>query len=264
LLIPEAFLWSLAVVSVCFAVLWGISLVLRNASIIDAFWGPAFAVIAGVIVWRAGLSGPRAVLLTGMVVLWALRLGIYLGRRQFGHPEDLRYAAFRAADGEHFWWRSFFKVFQLQALLSWGLSLPMQAALLAPSGTFPGIWDVAGGICFIIGLLVETLADAQLAAFRRTRTGPDEVMDRGLWRYSRHPNYFGETLLWWGYGAVAMAATGSWWVWLGPAAMTFLLLQVSGVTLLESGLKARKPAYAAYVARTSAFVPWFPKEGRGA
>jgi steroid 5-alpha reductase family enzyme len=263
-MVPEACLWSLAVISSCFAVLWGVSLVIRNASIIDAFWGPAFAVIACVVVWRAGWSGLRAVLLMVMIVLWALRLGIYLGRRQFGHPEDLRYAAFRAANGETFWWRSFFKVFQLQAFLAWGLSLPIQAALLAPAGLFPGRWDVAGGVCFGVGLLWEVLADAQLAAFRRTRTSSDEVLDRGLWRYSRHPNYFGESLLWWGYGAVAMAATGSWWVWLGPAAMTLLLLRVSGVTLLESGLKARKPAYAAYVARTSAFVPWFPRDDRGA
>lgn len=256
----EELAWTLGVSVTMFALIWAVSLPLRNASIIDAFWGPAFAVIVGTVLFRVGVAGSRAGVLAALVLLWALRLGLYLGRRQFGHAEDPRYAAFRAADGAHFWWRSFFKVFMLQALLAWGLSLPMQAALLAPDAAHPTAWDFVGWSCFALGFGCEVVADAQLARFRRERTTPDAVLDRGLWRYSRHPNYFGESLLWWGFGAVALAATGSWWVWLGPAAMTFLLLRVSGVTLLESGLQARKPAYAAYVARTSAFVPWFPRK----
>lgn len=251
--------WTLGAAAALMAVLWLLSLKLRNASIIDAFWGPVFALILGVVAWRAGFGHWRAFLLAGMVGAWALRLGIHLGRRQFGHPEDARYAAFRRADGPTFWWRSFFKVFMLQAVLAWGLSLPLQAACVAigPAAVTP--WDAMGVLAWGLGLVLETIADSQLTRFRTRRGSTEEILDQGLWRYSRHPNYFGESLLWWGFGGVAAAATSAWWVWLAPAGMTYLLLRVSGVTLLEEGLIARKPAYGDYVARTSAFVPWPPR-----
>lgn len=239
-------------------VLWLVSLRLEDASIVDPFWGVAFAIIAGV-GYGLGHGRPeRRLLALVLVTLWALRLSGYLLLRR-GHGEDHRYAAMRQRHGARFWWLSGLMVFGLQAFLALAVSLPLLAAATRGATRPLGVLDFAGAGLWLAGLLCEAIADAQLARFKRAPGNRGQVMDRGLWRYSRHPNYFGEFLLWWGLGLVGLGA-GVAWALLGPALLTVLLLRVSGVTLLEAALRERRPAYVDYIRRTSAFIPWRPRE----
>ncbi len=252
-------LWKTALlVAAAMAALWVVSVRLRDASIADVFWGIGFALVG----WAAallspGVGGPRAALAVALVTAWGARLGWHLARRSRGRGEDPRYAAMRRAHGARFWWVSLFTVFLLQGALLWVVSLPVQAAAARPSAAL-GALDLAGAALWLAGFLVEAIADRQLARFRADPASRGRVMDRGLWRLSRHPNYFGDALLWWGLGLLG-AAAGAPWTLVGPLVMTFLLLKVSGVALLEKDIAERRPGYRAYVRRTSAFVPWFPR-----
>lgn len=241
-----------------FTLLWLLSLALRDASIVDICWGPAFLLAALVTLQRLETVTPRAVTVLLLVGLWAIRLAFHLGRRNIGHGEDPRYAAWRAEHGRRWWWRSYLQVFVLQAVIAWGVGWPVHAAMASPA-PFPAATDLLGIILVLSGLLCETVADWQLTAFRADPANRGRVLDTGLWRYSRHPNYFGDAVVWWGFGALALAASGGWMTLVGPALMTFLLMRVSGVTLLERGMTDRRPDYARYIARTSAFVPWPPR-----
>ena len=182
-----------------------------------------------------------------------MRLAVHLARRNWNAPEDHRYQAIRARNEPGFVWKSLYLVFALQAVLAFLVSAPLFAAITTPA-SWPGLLDVAGVVLVTGGLFVEAVADAQLAAFQRDSRNRGRVMDRGLWRYSRHPNYFGEFCIWWGFFLVA-AATGAWWSVVSPLVMSVLLLRVSGVTLLEKDIGQRRPGYAEYVARTNAFFP---------
>jgi steroid 5-alpha reductase family enzyme len=249
---------TLAAALVPFFALWVLSVRLRDASIVDVYWGPGFIVIAGVALAFGGVTGPSLVLF-GAVTVWALRLGAHIGMRKLGEPhEDPRYAAMRRKAGDAFARESLVWVFGLQAVLQWLVAMPLIFALAWPSEANLALL-VAGLAIFAAGLTVEAVGDWQNMRFRQTRSGPDAVNDRGLWGWSRHPNYFGETVLWWGLYLMALALGAPWWTAASPALMTFLLLRVSGVTLLEHGLQKRKPAYADYARRTSAFIPWPPK-----
>jgi steroid 5-alpha reductase family enzyme len=197
-------------------------------------------------------AGPRAFLLGTLVLAWALRLGSYLTWRNWGHGEDRRYAAMRERHGATFWWRSLFIVFLLQAGIAGLLSTPALAVSLGPDSF--GWPDLAGGALALFGIAFEATADWQLNAFRARQPMPGQLMSDGLWAWTRHPNYFGEACVWWGVGIIGLAA-GAWWALAPPLLMNWLLLRVSGVTLLEADLKVRKPEYAAYVRRTSAFLP---------
>jgi steroid 5-alpha reductase family enzyme len=253
---PLAFSALLLAGAMC--ALWLVSLPLRNASIIDACWGPAFAVAAWGAALQAGLplGSTRAALALALVSLWAVRLSLHLLVRNTGHGEDPRYAAMRRGHGDRFWWVSLFTVFLLQAALAWTISLPVQLAVLS---TGPLGWlDALAALTWLIGFAFETIGDLQLTRFRRDPANRGRALDTGLWRYTRHPNYFGDALLWWGFGLLGLAA-GAPWTLFAPALMTFLLLKVSGVALLEKGMAERRPAYRDYVERTSAFIPWFPR-----
>jgi steroid 5-alpha reductase family enzyme len=239
--------------------LWAWSVRLRDVSIVDVFWGPGFALVAWTAVAVAGPS-PRGLLAAALATAWGLRLGVHLGLRRRGHGEDRRYAAMRAAVGPSFAVRSLFTVFLLQAALLWIVSLPLQASA-AGGRTGLSLLDLAGALLVVAGLAVEATADAQLARFLARPGSRGQVMQEGLWRWSRHPNYFGDFVVWWGFGLLGVAA-GSPWALVGPALMSALLLRVSGVTLLERTIGARRPGYAEYAARTSAFFPW-PPRGRG-
>ncbi|MES2639999.1 MAG: DUF1295 domain-containing protein [Myxococcota bacterium] len=247
---------SLLALLVGAGLLWIVSVVRRDASVADPAWGPAFLLIAGVSFLVGASPGPRPWIVLAMVGLWAGRLGIHLLRRNRSHGEDPRYVAMRDAHGPRFVWVSLFTVFLLQAGLAWLVSLPVQAGIagVAPLGVLDGI----GVLVWATGFLCEAAADAQLARFRADPASRGTVLDAGLWRYSRHPNYFGDALLWWGFGLVALS-TGAWMALVGPAIMTVLIVRVSGVSLLERDIADRRPAYRDYVRRTSAFVPWPPK-----
>jgi len=235
--------------------LWLLSLRLKDVSIIDIFWGPGIAAMVDIAAWMAPLGHKRAFLALILVNAWALRLSLHIGLRHDG--EDRRYAAMRQKFGRRWWWWSFFQVFLLQTILIWLLPAPLQAAV--GPGPELGILDGVGLGLALAGLLFEAIADAQLARFRRDGAGTGKVLDTGLWAFSRHPNYFGECLLWWGFFLLGFAAAGNWWLLLSPLAVTLLLLKVSGVSLMEDGVEERRPAYADYKRRVSAFVPWFRK-----
>jgi steroid 5-alpha reductase family enzyme len=239
-------------------VLWMLSVVRRDASIVDPWWSMAFLLVTGHTVASTGLT-PAKELLLAAVALWAIRLWLHLLFRSRGKPEDPRYAAFRQRWGPaRYWWVSLFQVFLLQAGLVVLISAPLQLAASARTPDPIGPTSLAALLLFSIGFAIEAVADHQLQAFRNGISHRGQVLDVGLWRFSRHPNYFGEALLWWGFGLFALGQPYGWTCLLGPLAMTTLLVKVSGVAMLDAHLAATKPAYREYIRRTSAFVLWPP------
>ena len=251
---------SAAAVAVLMAVTWLVSLAVRDASIVDLIWGLGFVIVAATAALVGdGWSGRRA-LLAVLVGVWGLRLSGYLAWRNLGHGEDYRYVAMRKRWGDRFWWVSLFQVFALQGVMMWVVSLPVQLAATAATPDDFGPLAFVGVALWTVGLLFETLGDAQLARFKADPDNAGRVMDQGLWRYTRHPNYFGDFCVWWGLFLVAAEAPVAWWGIVGPALMSFLLLRVSGVAMLEKTIGTRRPGYAEYVAKTSAFFPRRPRE----
>jgi len=246
-----------ATAAIMFA-LWLLSLRLRDVSIVDIYWGPGFAVIAAVAWYLNDPGTARSAVVPVLAALWGLRLGVYLGWRNRGKPEDYRYAAMRRRHGERFALISLVQVFGLQAALMWIVSLPLQAVQFAGVTRPFALLDWLGVALFATGFAFESIGDYQLARFKADPANRGVVMDRGLWAWTRHPNYFGDFTVWWGFASLALAA-GAWWTIIGPVVMSVLLLRVSGVALLERGLRKTKPAYADYAARTSAFFPMPPR-----
>jgi steroid 5-alpha reductase family enzyme len=239
--------------------LWLASVALRDASIIDPWWSIAFLLVTAHTVVRAGLT-PAKLLLLAMVALWAIRLWLHLLLRSRGKPEDPRYAAFRQRYGpERYWWVSFFQVFLLQGALALLISLPLQLAAAAPPPDPVRFVHGAALLVFTAGFALEAVADVQLQRFRRDPDRRGSVLDSGVWRYSRHPNYFGEAVLWWGFWLAATARPYGWTTIFAPALMTFLLVRVSGVSMLDAHLTATRPAYADYIRRAPAFIPRLPR-----
>lgn len=240
-------------------VTWLVSLLVRDASIADIAWGIGFIVVAVVATVTGEGFAARSNLLLALVAVWGLRLSGYLAWRNLGHGEDKRYVAMREKAGSRFWLTSLFTVFLLQAGLIWVVSLPIQLAATAlEPGSF-GPLAYLGVAVWDVGLLFETIGDAQLARFLRDPGNKGRVMRTGLWRYTRHPNYFGEFCVWWGLFLVAAEAPIARIGVVGPLVMTFLLLRVSGVALLERSIGTRRPGYAEYVATTPAFFPRRPR-----
>jgi steroid 5-alpha reductase family enzyme len=235
---------------------WLISLATRNAGIVDVCWGLAIAGAGVSWVLVAPQDAARGNIAAALAVLWALRLGGHILWRGWGKPEDRRYREIRARNEPGFTFKSVYLVFGLQAVLAWLVAMPL---LGTATSTAPlGLLDYAGIVLFAFGFLFEAVADGQLAAFQRRDSGERGVMSAGLWRYSRHPNYFGEFVLWWGIWLMAVSG-GAWWTFFGPALLTFFLLKVSGVALTEKDIAGRRPEYQAYVRRTRAFFPGLPR-----
>ncbi len=236
---------------------WLLSLVRRDASVVDLFWGLGFVLIAWVSVAKVNDTSPLAWLLVVMVSVWALRLSGYLTWRNWGQSEDRRYAKMRNHWGGWFPLVSLFTVFLLQALLTWIIALPVQMGIDA--GGRIGAVAAVGVTAWAVGLFFEAVGDWQLARFKADPRNRGKVMDRGLWRYTRHPNYFGDFLVWWGL-YLTSTESGVFLVTLvAPVMMSVLLMKVSGVTLLEGSLKSRVEGYEGYAQSTNAFFPWFPK-----
>lgn len=235
---------------------WVISVRLRDASLADIAWGLCFVAIAWVSVFVGPAADERSLLIALAVTVWGVRLAAYIGSRHRG--EDRRYAAMREKHGNDFALRSLWSVFGLQALVAWIVSLPIQVAAVDGKPLEIGVLAILGAAVCLAGIAIETVADLQLARFLGRPDSADRVMDEGLWRYSRHPNYFGDAAFWWGVWLVALE-TGSAWTAIGPALMTLLLLRVSGVSLTERTITERRPGYRDYVERTSAFFPLPPK-----
>jgi steroid 5-alpha reductase family enzyme len=256
----QIYVTALLVILAMITLLWLVSVIMKNASIVDLFWGFGFVVTAMVYFLNTEGFETRKIVLTTLVAIWGLRLSIYLTWRNAGKGEDFRYQKFRKDYGEHrYWWVSFFQVFLLQGLLMWLISAPLLGAQFYP-GERLGILDFIGIIFWIVGFAFEAGGDIQLARFKADANNRGKVLDKGFWRYTRHPNYFGDTAVWFGYGFICLSA-GSYLPVLGSVLMAALIIRVSGVALLEKTLKESKPEYQEYIRRTSAFIPWFPKKG---
>ena len=251
--------WGLLVSLGLMTMVWLGSLIRRDASLVDRFWGVGFVVL-GWFYWRtAPAGGATAVraLAVGLVTAWGLRLSAYLSWRNWGNGEDYRYQAMRRRGGRWFPLVNLVTVHYLQGLIMWFVALPlMVAARGAASWEIPAVW--VGGALWTIGFGFEAIGDWQLIRFKADPANRGRVLDRGLWRYTRHPNYFGDACVWWGIYLLG-AAAGGWWTAVSPLIMTGLLVKVSGVALLEKQLERTKPQYRDYIARTSSFFPRPPR-----
>lgn len=254
------FIWAGLGVLGLMTMLWLISIYLKNVSIVDNFWGIGFVLVALIYCLECEVLYTRTKLMMVLVALWGLRLSIYLTYRNYGKGEDYRYREFRRSFGEHrYWWFSFFQVFLLQGGLILIVSLPLLGITLKTNSNALNLLDYLGLLIWGIGFMFESVGDYQLASFKRHPENKGKLLTKGLWRYTRHPNYFGDTAIWWGFGLFAIAS-GAYWYSLGTLVMTYLILKISGVTLLEKSLSKAKPGYEEYVQTTSAFFPWFPKK----
>ncbi len=249
---------GLGVILGMMALLWLLSLKLKNSSIVDIFWGSGFVILNWLFFFLTPDGLPaRKLILGAMVTIWGLRLSYYILRRNWGKPEDFRYQKWRREAGDSWAWKSFFRVFLLQGILLWIISTPMLAAQIHPGSQHLTVLDALGILAWLIGFFFESVGDAQLARFKEKPANRGKLITSGVWRYTRHPNYFGDSAQWWGFYLMAAAAGGVWTIF-SPILMTFFLLRVSGVALLEKSMQNR-PGYQEYMQTTSAFIPWFPR-----
>jgi steroid 5-alpha reductase family enzyme len=233
-----------------------VSLPKADVSIVDSLWSLMFLALCTTYFVLTDSTTVRGMVVLALVTLWALRLSAYVTWRNWGQPEDARYQAIRRKHSPNFAVKSLWIVFLLQGALAWVISLPLLAAVAG--GTPLNLLDAVAAVLVLSGVLFESIADAQLAAFKAVPANQGQVMDKGLWRYTRHPNYFGECCVWWGFYLFAVSA-GGWWSIISPVLMTVLLLRVSGVALLEKDIAERRPAYRDYMQRTNAFIPGLPR-----
>jgi steroid 5-alpha reductase family enzyme len=256
----QIYIQAFLVIMALMTTLWVVSIIIKNVSIVDLFWGFGFVLTAGFYFLKTDGSESRKIILLALVAIWGLRLSIYLALRNLGKGEDFRYRQFRKTYGEQrYWWISYFQTFLLQGILMWLISAPLLGAQFFGSDNPPGIFDYAGIALWLIGFSFEAGGDYQLARFKADPSNKGKVLDKGFWHYTRHPNYFGDSSVWWGYGFICLAA-GSYLPLLGSVLMTVMIIKVSGVALLEKNLKEQKPEYKEYIEKTSAFLPWFPKK----
>lgn len=250
------YLQGLGVILLAVSILWLVSLAMKDSSIVDIFWGTGFVIVGWAYFLMTDLSS-RKWLIMALVTIWGLRLSLYLAKRNLGKGEDFRYQRWRNEAGESWWWKSYLKVFLLQGLILWFVSMPLLGAQFYSGEIY---WlDYLAILIWLIGFIFEAGGDWQLMNFRADASNKGKVLNTGLWQFTRHPNYFGDAVQWWGFYLIALAA-GAWWTILSPIFMTFLLMRVSGVVLLEHSLKKTKPEYAEYIAKTSSFFPLPPKK----
>jgi steroid 5-alpha reductase family enzyme len=239
---------------------WIISLITKNVTIVDSLWGLGFVLIAWLTYFTAeGFQG-RMLLITLLVTSWGLRLSLHLSWRNWGHGEDPRYGSWREESGGRFWLISLFKVFVVQAVFLWAIALALQWGQMSPRPPELTLLDYLGVTVWVVGFFFEAVGDWQLARFKADGANKGRVMDQGLWAYSRHPNYFGECLVWWGIFLITLATPSSLWTVISPIIITTVLLKMTGVTLMEKAIVHTRPKYRDYIARTNALVPWFPKK----
>jgi steroid 5-alpha reductase family enzyme len=255
--VEQVLLTNLLSIASAVTVLWAVSLLRRDVSIVDIFWGAGFVLIAWLSLSNSGASSPRTLLLVVLVSAWGLRLSSYLAWRNWGKPEDYRYAAMRDNHGKRFSLVSLLTVFFLQGALMWIISLPVQVGIIRVQER--NFVATVGVVLYVVGIFFEAVGDYQLARFKANPANSGCVMNQGLWRFTRHPNYFGDFLVWWGFYLLAAEPGSWWWTIIGPLLMSVLLIRVSGVRLLEDSLRSRVMGYKEYVRDTSAFFPMPPK-----
>jgi steroid 5-alpha reductase family enzyme len=257
---PDTILWaSAAGIGALMLATWGLSLHLSDVSIVDVAWGLGFILVAWIALAVGDGNGSRSALVAILVSLWGLRLAGYLAFRKLREPgEDFRYAGMRERAGARFPLVSLGQVFVLQGAALWVVSLPVQASAASEEGL--GALEWLGVAVWAVGLFFEAVGDWQLARFKADPANRTRVMDRGLWRYTRHPNYFGDFGVWWGLYLIALGG-GDWWTIVSPILMSVVLLRITGKEPLERSLRRRRPGYEDYVRRTSGFFPLPPGPG---
>jgi steroid 5-alpha reductase family enzyme len=248
------------IILVLFTLLWIWSIIIKNVSIVDLFWGFGFVLVNAFYVFQTGELNTRKILLLVMVTVWGLRLSIYIAWRNIGKGEDFRYKEFRRKYGPNrYWWVSFFQTFLLQGLLMMIVSLPLLGVNAGAHSNALNVLDYIAVLVWLIGFAFEAGGDFQLSRFKQNPGNKGKVLNTGFWKYTRHPNYFGDAAVWWAYALLSLAA-GSYWQIIGSIMMTLLIIKVSGVALLEKTLNDTKPQYKEYIQKTSSFFPWFPKK----
>jgi steroid 5-alpha reductase family enzyme len=252
----QAYLSALALILGVGVAAWAVSVAIRNVAFVDSLWSLFFLIAAVSFAAAAWPLSARGLLVTVLVTVWALRLSIYITARNWGEPEDHRYQKIRANNEPGFAFKSLYIVFGLQGVLAWFIAMPLLPAIMNPGDIGP-IETVAAAL-WLLGFVFEAGGDYQLARFKSDPSNKGRVLNSGLWRYTRHPNYFGDFCMWWAFYLFAVAA-GGWWTVLSPVLMSLLLLKVSGVALLEKTITERRPEYAEYIRRTNAFFPGVPK-----
>ena len=254
------FLQALLLIIILLTLLWVMSVIIKNASIIDLFWGFGFVITNAFYFFNSGEINVRKIILLALVTIWGLRLSIYLAWRNAGKEEDFRYQTFRQKYGpKRYWWISYFQVFLLQGVLIMLVSLPLLGANMGAPSEGLHILDYIGILVWLTGFAFEAGGDFQLVRFKQHPENKGKVLNKGFWKYTRHPNYFGDTTVWWSYALFSVAA-GSYWQVVGSLLMTVLIIKVSGVALIEKSLNNSKPQYQEYIRQTNSFFPWFPKK----
>lgn len=240
---------------------WLFSVVKRDVSFVDSLWPLFFLIAAGVFAFAAQPLGARGLLVATLVTCWALRLSIYITARNWGEAEDYRYQGIRAKNEPGFAFKSLYIVFGLQGLLAWLIALPLLPAITATTGL--GVLDGIATLLWLVGFVFEAGGDYQLLRFKKNPDNRGQVLNTGLWRLTRHPNYFGDFCIWWAFYLFA-ASAGGWWSVASPILMSILLLKISGVAMLEKTITQRRPEYAEYIRRTNAFFPGPTRDARDA
>lgn len=248
----NSYLVALGVILLLGCAAWIVSVLIQDVSFVDSLWSLFFLIAAGVFAWGAEFLSLRAQVVFVLVAVWAIRLSLHITVRNWGEGEDYRYRAIRKKNNPGFVVKSLYVVFGLQGVLAWIISAPLLPAITSTS-VF-GYVDIAAVLLWTVGFVFETGGDYQLKAFKENPSNAGKVLDKGLWRYTRHPNYFGDFCVWWAFYLFAVAA-GGWWTIFAPLLMSLLLLQVSGVAMLERTITDRRPQYAEYIERTNAFFP---------
>jgi len=251
---------SALIILVLVTLLWIWSVFIKNVSIVDIFWGFGFVVVNAFYVFNSGELNARKILILTLVSIWGFRLAMYLAYRNIGKGEDFRYQEFRRNYGsKRYWWFSFFQTFLLQGGLIMIISLPLLGISSSASSGDLNVLDYLGVVVWLIGFVFEAGGDFQLMRFKKNIENKGKVLNTGFWKYTRHPNYFGDSAVWWAYAIFSIAA-GSYWQIIGSIIMTLLIIKISGVSLLEKTLKNTKPQYSDYIEKTNSFFPWFPKK----
>ncbi len=236
--------------------IWGTTT--KNNSVVDYGWGLGFVLLAWSLIIRAEAIGIHQWMMTGLISIWGLRLSYHILKRNWGKPEDFRYANWRKEWGRWVIPRALVQVYLLQALFMWLISFSL--LWLPERQVLNWGWMASAGLLvWIVGFSFEAIGDAQLRTFIKKPKNKGHVMTQGLWKFTRHPNYFGEAVQWWGLFLIALDAGGAIWAIISPLTITLLIRFVSGVPLLERKYKER-PEFQAYAARTPIFFPWFPKK----
>jgi steroid 5-alpha reductase family enzyme len=241
---------------------WLISLRKHNVNVVDSLWGAGFVLIAWLTIWMSEVHTARSLLLATLASIWGVRLSVYLTWRNHGKDEDSRYGAWRREYGQRFWIVSLFNVFLIQAVFMWIIALGMQYGQMAAAPQTLTWLDYLGTAMWTVGFVFEAVGDWQLARFKSDPANQGRVMNKGLWAYTRHPNYFGEMLIWWGIYFVVLATPGSLWTIISPLLITITLLKITGVSLTEKTILEKRPEYREYIRNTSAIIPWFPKRSK--